>query len=318
MNEFEAISKYFKHLTPARGDVIIGPGDDAACLELPEGHCLLVSTDTLVADRHFLSSWDAFDIGFKAIMVNVSDIAAMAATPRWLTMSLTLPEINESWLQRFSTGMKKALNACDVSLVGGDLTKGPLTIGVTIHGSAPKDEVVSRKGAQAGDNIYISGQLGGPSFVVKHSLECHDESLLPIKLLSHLKNPTPRIDLIGILQQFASSAIDISDGLSSDLKHICNASEVGAIIEERLLPVDQYVLEQDPKNALDYALNGGDEYEICFTIPPSLEKAFLSELSNLDKKCHKIGVITADKSYQILKKNGQCMPLLVNGYNHFI
>lgn len=317
MNEFEVISKYFKHLSPEQKGVIIGPGDDAACLQLPPNHLLLVSTDTLVANRHFLTSWDAYDIAYKAIMVNVSDIAAMTVKPLWLTMSLTLPEIQEIWIEKFSLGMKNALEICGVSLVGGDLTKGPLTINVTIHGSAPKKLITLRSGAKPGDVIYVSGRLGGPSLAVKSIQENQSEDKVQKELVTLLKNPQPRIDLTNLLQKYATSSIDISDGLSSDLKHICDASHVGALIQESAIPVHPLVQAKEPAQAIQYALDGGDEYELCFTVPALKEKAFLAELSKWNKSCYKIGLITEETDYLILRHDGSYEKIEVNGYNHF-
>ena len=317
MNEFEIISKYFKQLTKKQEGVIVGSGDDAACLQLPSDHLLLVSTDTLVANRHFLTSWDAYDIAYKAIMVNVSDIVAMTAKPLWLTMSLTLPEIQESWIEKFSLGMKDALDTCGVSLVGGDLTKGPLTINVAIHGAAPKNLITSRCGAQPGDSVYVSGQLGGPALAVKWAKESQSEEPVPVELLKLLKNPQPRMDLTSLLQEYATAAIDISDGLSSDFKHICDASHVGAIIHESGIPIHPLVQAHEPEHAIRYALDGGDEYELCFTVAASKEKAFLAELSKLKKSCYKIGSITEEIDYLILRQDGSYNQLENNGYNHF-
>ena len=317
MNEFEIISSFFKNLTPDRDDVILGPGDDAACLDLPKNHYLLVSTDTLVANRHFLSCWDAYDIAYKAVMVNVSDMAAMAAKPLWLTMSITLPDFDEGWMRRFASGLKKALDLCQVSLVGGDLTKGPLTIGVTIHGAAPKGSFISRKNAKPGDSVFVTGPLGGPAFVVESINDNKAEGSLPEALVKSLKNPFPRIDFRGLLQNFATSAIDISDGLSSDLKHICDASVVGAVIHETKLPVNAYLKDLCPERALTYALNGGDEYELCLTVSAAKEEQFLSALIKSNQTCYKIGTITSNNNYQIIKSDGTECSLQPKGYHHF-
>src|SRR3990167_4555066 len=160
MNEFSLIDIFFKKNALLRPEVIIGIGDDAACLEIPPNHQLLVSTDTLVAEVHFLSTWDPYDIAYRAVMVNVSDIAAMGGEPCWMTLALTIPDIDEEWISRFSEGFHAALKEYNIALVGGDTTRGPLSITITIHGTVPRSQAISRAGAKIGDEIWISGNLG--------------------------------------------------------------------------------------------------------------------------------------------------------------
>lgn len=318
MNEFSIINDYFKALTPLREEVIIGSGDDAACLRVPEGYDVVVTTDTLVADVHFLSTWPAEDIAYKAVMVNVSDVAAMGATPCWASIALTLPEVDLPWIQGFAQGLKKSLQPFDICLIGGDLTKGPLSITITMHGLVPRGQAVRRSTAGAGDLIYVSGELGSAALAVQ-SLDKND---LPKALKSVLKNalhyPKARVDYAATLRDFASAAIDISDGLSADLEHICKASGLGACIELNQLPVNEQVKAYcGEKAALDFALTGGDDYQLCFTIPIAAQKDFESRLAYNQLQGYCIGVMQEEKGLRIKQADDVIMDYNPKGYSHF-
>ncbi|AHE66580.1 thiamine-phosphate kinase [Legionella oakridgensis] len=317
MNEFSLIQQFFKSLTHDRDDVIIGIGDDAACLVVPPEHHLLVSCDTLVADVHFLSSWDPYDIAYKAVMVNVSDLAAMAATPAWMTLALTLPECNELWLQRFSLGLHDALRCFNIALVGGDTTHGPLSMTITIHGVAPKGKEVRRGGASPGDKIFVSGQLGAAaqavSFLNRTDIADHDK----MELMKKLLYPKPRIDLQACLQTYATAAIDISDGLSADLNHICEASNTGACLILDNIPIHPLVKNYQADHAIDFALSGGDDYELCFTVSPVHEKALLEHLKQLGLNCYFIGEMENQPGLRATLKHGEIISLTPKGYSHF-
>lgn len=317
MNEFSLINHFFKQQAIEREDVVFGIGDDAACLAIPAGMHLLVSTDTLVADVHFLSEWDAYDIAYKAVMVNISDIAAMAANPCWISLALTLPELNPMWLKRFSEGLHSCLKKFNISLIGGDTTRGPLSITITIHGLAPVGQVVRRAGANIGDKIYVSGELGAAALAVA---SCKINKIEPVDkqlILDKLKHPNPRIDLTTILRQYASAAIDISDGLSADLNHLCDASGVGAKLDISAIPIHQLVKKYQPIKALDFALSGGDDYELCFTVPTKKEKEFLVAINKLGLSCYVIGTIVGERGLSILEENGEISTLTPKGYSHF-
>lgn len=317
MNEFSLIERYFKTPALSREDVVFGIGDDAACLNVPPGHQLLVSTDTLVAEVHFLASWDAYDIAYKAVMVNVSDIAAMAAKPCWLSLALTLPELNKDWLERFSQGLHEALKEFDLALIGGDTTRGPLSMTLTIHGLAPSGKAVRRCGAKPGDKIYVSGELGAAAlavaFLQKKGLDKFDQQILMQKLL----HPRPRIDLADILQEHASAAIDVSDGLGADLNHICVASKVGACLDVHALPIHPLVEKYQGENAVDFALSGGDDYELCFTVSAVKEQKLLASLAKVGLSCYPIGFIEEKAGLRMKKDSGEIRTLAPRGYSHF-
>lgn len=317
MNEFSLIDVYFKKSALKRDEVLYGIGDDAACLTLPEGMELLISTDTLVAEVHFLSSWDAYDIAYKAVMVNVSDIAAMAAKPCWISLALTLPELNQSWLTRFSQGLHEALRQFNIALIGGDTTRGPLSMTLTIHGLAPAGKAVRRKGAKPGDKIYVSGELGAAAlavhFLQKNDLDESDKK----ELMQKLQRPCPRVDLADLLQKSASAAIDISDGLTADLNHICEASGVGACLYFSAIPVHPLVKKYQQEKAVDFALIGGDDYELCFTVPAAKEGTFLVELEKAGLNCYSIGVIEERQGLRLEMRDGKVKNFVPKGYSHF-
>lgn len=310
INEFSLIEKYFKPLSLKREDVLCGIGDDAACLAVADGMNLLVSTDTLVANVHFLPEWDAYDIAYRSVMVNVSDLAAMAAEPCWATLALTLPKIDEVWLASFAKGLKDSLQQFNIALVGGDTTKGPLSITLTVFGQAPKGQEVRRSGAKLGDLICVSGQLGAAALAVNRLA---DKSILAKdkkELMKKLLYPQPRIDLISFLRRHATAAIDISDGLSADLNHLCVASHVGACLYQEKIPLHPLVNQYCRDKAIDLALTGGDDYELCFTIPEQ-------KINTLDQSIYVIGVIEAESGLRMKRADNQCEELVPRGYSHF-
>ncbi len=316
MDEFSLINCFFKNISHHRNDVVFGIGDDAACLEIPSGMQLLVSCDTLVDGIHFLNSWDAYDIACKAVMVNVSDIAAMGGTPCWLTLALTLPKLEENWLQRFSQGLRDSLNFYNIALIGGDTTHGPLSMTLTIHGLVPEGKALRRNGAAPGDKIYVSGELGGAALAVdslrRQDINDSDKAVLMKKLL----HPVPRIDLGPALREYATAAIDISDGLSADLNHICVESQVGACLLLDNIPVHPLTNKYQGNKALDFALSGGDDYELCFTVAPKNEERLLASLAKAGLHCYPIGLIEKELGLRATL-NGENRPIEVCGYRHF-
>lgn len=317
MNEFSLINAYFKSIKPRRKDVIFGIGDDAACLRIPEGTDLLVSTDTLVDGVHFLSDWDAYDIASRAVKVNVSDMAAMAAMPCWVSLALTLPKLDEPWLKRFSQGLADSLHEYQIDLIGGDTTRGPLTITLTIHGQAPSGQVIRRSGAQIGDKILVSGHLGAAALAVslldRDNIPLHERT----KLMEKLLHPIPRLDLIPILREYATAAIDVSDGLSADLNHILEASQLGATLELNKIPIHPLVHHYQKERAIDFAISGGDDYEICFTVPALKEHSCLSALKTAGMECAVVGVINQHPGMSAKVLTGDVIPLQSRGYSHF-
>jgi thiamine-monophosphate kinase len=316
MNEFSLIEHYFKPLGLKRDDVLLGIGDDAACVHIPNNMNLLVSTDTLVAGVHFLSEWDAYDIAYRSVMVNLSDLAAMAAQPCWATLALTLPEINSKWLKSFAQGLGDSLKEFNTSLIGGDTTQGPLSITLTVFGQAPQGQEILRRGAKAGDVVFVSGPLGAAALAIKllntKKLRLEDRTELMEKLI----HPKPRLDLRDLLRFYATAAIDISDGLSADLNHICVASGVGACLDEENIPVHPLLCRYEQKKAVDLALTGGDDYELCFTVPEQKVASLMAELNNLGLTCYPVGIIEAKPGLRIRSKN-ECNKLIPRGYSHF-
>lgn len=313
MNEFSLIKTYFEAIASPREDVCFGIGDDAACVQVPEGMDLLVSTDTLVEGVHFLKQWDAYDIAMRAVNVNVSDMVAMAATPCWITLAITLPTLEPSWLKRFSLGLADALRPHRIALIGGDTTKGPLTISITIHGLAPKGQAVRRKGAKAGDVIMVSGALGGAALAVLHLNDTNIDAGSKEILMDKLLHPKPRMDLIALLRAHASAAIDISDGLTADLNHILEASQVGATLEFASIPVHPLVQQTQKNNVIEFALSGGDDYEICFTLPKNAVQYFADPALN----CHCVGEIESTLGLRAKTLSSEIVPLQARGYTHF-
>ncbi|KTD47567.1 thiamine-phosphate kinase [Legionella quateirensis] len=317
MNEFSLIDYYFKSFPVRHKEVMYGIGDDAACLHLPQGFDLLVSTDTLVSGVHFLPEWDPYDIACKAVMVNVSDMAAMAAEPGYVTLALTLPELQQPWLEGFSKGLRDSLDRFNIDLIGGDTTHGPLSITLTIMGLAPHKKSIRRSGAKSGDVILVSGLLGAAALAVKSLDDQNIPANEKAELMHQLLHPNPRVDLITLLRQYATSAIDISDGLSADLNHLCIASGVGACLNERDIPVHPLVSKYLREQAVDLALMGGDDYELCFTVNASHLEQLKHELNVLNLECYPIGVIEELPGLRIKTSNDQLEELKPVGYSHF-
>jgi thiamine-monophosphate kinase len=317
MDEFSIIQQYFNVVPQRRDDVVFGIGDDAASVRVPSDKELLISTDTLVSNVHFLPEWDAYDIACKAVLVNVSDIAAMAATPCWATLALTLPNVNEDWLASFARGIHDSLAQYEIDLIGGDTTCGPLSMTLTLLGVAPVGKSIRRNGARPGDVILVTGQLGAASLAVSllkaHNVPKDDKILLMDKLL----HPNPRVDFSALLQRFATSAIDISDGLSADLSHICSASRVGATLARDAIPLHPLLPIYLKDKAVDMALTGGDDYELCFTLPPHYLGEFLAIAEQQGLVCYTIGMIDKAPGLRLTYPDGQCVTYEPKGYSHF-
>jgi len=318
LNEFDLIRKYFACQPLARRDVILGIGDDAAVLEVPPGQQLVISTDMLVAGVHFPESTAPEDIGHKALAVNLSDLAAMGATPAWFTLNLSLPQVDPTWLEGFCRGLFALAGTYNVQLVGGDTVRGPLTIGIQICGLLPSGQALTRAGAHPGDRIYVTGELGDAALGLLFAQGRLD---LPESCRAHvierLNRPLPRVTAGERLRGLASACIDISDGVSADLGHILEASGVGARIELRRLPVSPVYAEVIAALGWAPALARGDDYELCFTIPAEHEPAFLRASVDMDVTCSYIGVIETEPGLRIVDENGADYRLPAAGYDHF-
>jgi thiamine-monophosphate kinase len=317
IDEFSLINQFFKSLISKRDDVLIGIGDDAACIRFPQGKNLIVSTDTLISGVHFLAGWDAYDIAYKSVMVNISDMAAMAAEPCWLTLAITLPEFNQEWLTSFGCGLNDALNQYNLALIGGDTTCGALSITITVIGTAEAGKAISRSGANPGDIIVVSGELGAAALAVQLLEKPHLEQQDKTELMNKLIHPQARIDLTHFLRSYASAAIDISDGLSADLNHICTSSGVGACLHEEAIPIHPLLYKYLNHKAVDLALSGGDDYELCFTVPEHHFTLFINEINKANLHCYPIGVIEENPGLRIKNVHQHSYELEPKGYSHF-
>ncbi|MDP8566882.1 thiamine-phosphate kinase [Methylophilus aquaticus] len=316
MAEFDVIARYFTR--PAPPSVAVGVGDDAALLSVRAGYQLAVSADMSVCGTHFFADADPEAIGWKSMAVNISDMAAMGADPRWATLSIALPEIDHDWLHGFSRGLFACADAYGVSLIGGDTTRGPLNIAITIMGEVPTGKALRRDAAQAGDDIWVSGTLGQAALWLQSRLgtmQLSAEDARRFAIAMH--HPQPRVALGLALRDLAHAALDISDGLLADLGHILRASKLGAQLDWQALP--KPVLTGDalaPALISSVVLAGGDDYELCFTAPLH-QRARLSTLSQtLALPLTRIGVVTAAAELSVFDGDKQ-MPLQQKGYNHF-
>lgn len=315
-SEFDLIARFFTRPAP---NAVLGVGDDAALLAPTPGTELVVSTDMLVAERHFFAETDPCDLGHKTLAVNLSDLAAMGAIPRWATLALALPEANEAWLAEFSRGWFELAERFGVSLVGGDTTRGPLNLCVTVMGEAPAGRALRRSGARANDGIWISGDLGAAALAVAHlSGQVHLDAADAALCQERLQRPEPRVVLGNLLCCVAHAAIDLSDGLLADLGHILDASGVGAEIEFDRLPAHPVLVAKrsDPlvRRCL---LAGGDDYELCFTAPPGRERAILAVAQAAGVPVCRIGRVMAEPGLIVLDGDGRDMAVRETGFDHF-
>lgn len=316
MSEFDLIRDHFTRATPS---ALLGVGDDAALLQAGGGNVLAVSTDMLVSGTHFFPDADPFKLGHKALAVNLSDMAAMGATPRWATLAIALPDANEGWLEQFSRGFFLLAQQHGVELVGGDTTRGPLNLCVTIIGEVPASLALRRSGAQVGDEIWVSGSLGDAALALAHLKG--DVTLKEAELAEcavRLHQPQPRVALGLSLRGIASSAIDLSDGLLADLGHILETSQVGAIIELPLLPVSPAMRRHlDRPLGRQCTLAGGDDYELCFTAPRLRHADLLKMSADLGLPLTRIGEVTAGRECIVRDASGKTIKMESSGYDHF-
>jgi thiamine-monophosphate kinase len=317
ITEFDLIDDYFSAMTPEREDVLLGIGDDAALLRVPQGMDLAVSMDTLVAGVHFFPDVSPADLGYKVLAVNLSDLAAMGAKPAWATLALTLPRIDELWVGEFCRGFRDLAVRHDVQLIGGDTTSGPLSITVQVQGFLPSGMGLTRGGAQVGDDIYVTGSLGDAALALACRREGVGHENLQ-QLMEHLDRPIPRIEAGIALRDIASSAVDISDGLAADLGHILKASGVGARVELDKLPLSSAV-SATIHGAEDWSIviAGGDDYELCFTSSTKFRDK-VEELSRYSGvSMTKIGVIKAQTELHCYLPDGSLWSPKHTGYKHF-
>lgn len=318
--EFELITRYFDRVTSSRRDVEKGIGDDCALLTLPEKQTLAISTDTLVEGVHFLRDIHPADLGYKALAVNLSDLAAMGADPAWLTLALTLPSVDEAWLKAFSDSLFELLDYYDMQLIGGDTTRGPLSLTLGIHGLIPQGRALKRSGARPGDWIYVTGTLGDSAAglaLLQHRIKIDDPVIHEALIKRHLR-PMPRILQGQALRDLASAAIDISDGLISDVRHILRASGCGARLNLEALPLSEVMKQHfEPDQLLSWALSGGEDYELCFTVPEINRGALDVALGNSGVSFTCVGQIAPQSEGLVLLQNGKPVEINMQGFDHF-
>jgi len=318
MGEFELIERFFRR-APRQAD--LGVGDDCALLSPRPGHQLALSTDTLVEGRHFLSTVPPRHLGHKCLAVNLSDLAACGAEPRAFLLALTLPAVDPVWLEDFSAGLWALADLHGCELIGGDTTRGPLAISITVIGDVPTGQALLRSGAQTGDDIYVSGHLGD----ARLALEAFRGTLgLPEAVFEacriRMEQPTPRLALGMALRGLATAAADVSDGLLGDLGHILRQSGVGAHLHlpacERLLAArDQLNLSSEWLRTC--VLSGGDDYELVFTAHPSQREAVAQAAVRSGTTVHRIGHICPEPGCQLLDANGLPVDLALSSFDHF-
>lgn len=306
VDEFELIRRYFDRAGNVDG-VVVGVGDDGAVLEPTAGKQQVQVIDTLVEGVHYPKSFNPTDIGYRAVAVNLSDIAAMGATPRWMTLSLSMPTASEAWLGAFAEGLYTAATEFGVALVGGDTTSAPQVV-TTVHISGEIDAgaALLRSGAQPGDTIYVTGTVGDAAAGLYGLLNGE-----PVKrLLSRFARPSPRIAYGQALLGIATAAIDVSDGLHGDLRKLLSASGVGAEIDIAKLPLSDTMLEHfAPERRCSFALGGGDDYELCFTAAAALPDPGITPVTA-------IGTIS-DSTDLVCRLRGDIVPFDDSGYRHF-
>ncbi|MFJ2449243.1 thiamine-phosphate kinase [Pseudomonas sp. NPDC087626] len=317
MGEFELIRNYFAAAPCAQaGDgVALGIGDDCALLAVPAGEQLAISTDTLVTGVHFADPCDPFLLGQRSLAVAVSDLAAMGATPVAFTLALTLPTVTADWLDAYARGLNQMAQSCGVRLVGGDTTRGPLSLTMTVFGRVPAGQALTRSGAQVGDLLCVGGELGNAAGALPLVLgQRTAPAAIAEPLLAHYWSPQPQLALGQALRGKASAALDISDGLLADCGHIAKASAVGLLVENQKLPLSAALLGFLGENAARVAaVSGGDDYVLAFTLPPAHLPTLLAE----GWPIYVVGRVVAGQGVTLLDANGQDITPNIRGYQHF-
>ncbi len=312
MKEFELIRQIQQQAnTPGTG-VILGIGDDAAVLEIPAGRHLVAATDTLNAGTHFPLETNPFDIGYKCLAVNLSDLASMGAVPHWALLSLSLPGADEQWVQSFMQGLMSLARLHGVSLVGGDTTSGPMSISLTALGSVPPGLQMQRSGAQPGDLVVVSGSVGGAAYALdqlQSGKQAEEQHLLD--------RPEPRVALGQLLAGHANACIDVSDGLLADLGHILESSVCAAKLDLEKLPCSDALAKVGVEARYRYQLSGGDDYELLFTLPPECREKLADWRRQLNLRLSVIGGIVEGSGVECIGANGEPWSIDYAGFEHF-
>lgn len=312
--EFELIAAIAEVLGPVAGGegVVLGPGDDAAVLAVPPGHELVVSTDTLVAGRHYPAAAAPAHIGYRSMAVATSDLAAMGAAPAWALVSLTAPALSIEWATAFATGIRAAAEALGLKVVGGNLARGPASVTVAVHGHVPAGTALRRSGAKPGDRIYVSGSIGGAGLALADApalAACPWDDLPPGSPLARYWQPQPRLALGLGLRGIATAAIDVSDGLAAEVDHLCQASQVRAVLELPLVPLF-------PGAVAEVAIGAGDDYQLAFTAPPEKVRAVAALAQAEAVPLTFIGTVAAGQPWRG-SWNARLDATAQRGYRHF-
>ena len=319
-SEFDLIRQYFTRLGKQRQWLSVGIGDDAAVITPEAGQQLLISVDTLNVGVHFPEQSSAADVGYKALAVNISDIAAMGGEPQWFTLALSLPSADEAWLTLFCQGLGELVEQYQLCLVGGDTTRGPLSMTIQIAGTIPLGQALTRNNAHVGDDIYVTGSLGDAAaglLICQNQLHANDEDAR--FFLDKLNRPRPRVAIGKGLRGLANSCIDVSDGLAADLGHIIEDSGVGAELVLEQLPVSEHLRRQGLSNTRlqELLLFGGDDYELCFTAPVASHEAIQQLAQSNDMPITCIGKIIEERGLFSIEQ-AQRTSVPVKGFDHFL
>ena len=318
LSEFDLIKTYFQRPRPGRA--VLGIGDDCALLAPSPGHQIAISSDMLVEDRHFFAGADPRMLGHKSLAVNLSDLAAMGARPVAFTLALSLPRADPAWLEGFSSGLFALADAHDCELIGGDTTKGPLNICITVFGELRPGHALRRAAARAGDDIWISGTLGDARLALAgYWKELALDPSLHERAALRMHMPSPRVALGMALARvpIAHAALDISDGLVGDLGHILAASQVGATLDADALPAGPVLARQAIALRRRFTAAGGDDYELCFTAPVENREAVLEAGRESGTAVTRVGRIEAEAELRLVDAEGKALDLGLKGWDHF-
>lgn len=325
MDEATIIEQFFRHLGAVRTDVVLGIGDDAALLRAPPGFDLAVTTDSLVEGVHFLPGSPPRSLGHRALAVNLSDLAAMGATPAWALLSLTLPAIDTAWLGELATGLGRLAREHDVALVGGNLSRGPLNITLQMTGFVAAGTAMRRSGGRSGDEVWVSGTLGDAARgrrepgadPAREAAPAHEQAAW---LRARFEYPTPRVALGDALRGVASACIDLSDGLLADLPRLASASGCGAVLDVDRLPLSAALAAAPPAvpgaEAWQDALLGGEDYELCFAAPPAAATALAALAARCGVALTRCGALRAEAGLE-LRRGGDVIQFSHSPFGHF-
>ena len=317
-SEFELIARHFDRPLPASSAVALGIGDDCALLAPSPGSQLAVSSDMLVEGRHFFPDVDVASLGHKSLAVNLSDLAAMGARPLGFTLALALPSADETWLASFSAGLFELADRHRCPLIGGDTTRGPLNICITIFGEVPLDDALRRSTACPGDDIWVSGALGEARLALEARTALELAPTAWQQAESRLLRPVPRVELGIALRGIAHAAIDLSDGLCGDLGHLLQRSQVGATVDVDALPCGAALTTQSVALRRQCMLAGGDDYELCFTAPADTRERVLAAARNAATPVTRIGTIDAAPGLRLTDSSGRPLDLDYPSFDHFL